>query len=128
MSELLDTFPNPQPARDYLIDFHCPEFTCVCPKTGQPDFAEFRLQYIADENCLEMKSLKLYFWSFRDQGHFHEAVTNRIVTELAEACSPRWLRLTGFFNIRGGMRPIIVVEYPGPEITDRFPLLAKPRD
>ena len=111
-SRELETFPNPNPGRDYVIDFLCPEFTCVCPKTGQPDFAKLRVEYIADQECLEMKSLKLYFWSFRDEGHFHEAVTNRILDDLVAACRPRWMRVTGHFNVRGGMYPIIVVEHP----------------
>ena len=108
----LDTFPNPKPERDFVIDFLCPEFTCVCPLTGQPDFASFRIEYIPDEKCLEMKSLKLYFWSFRDEGHFHEAVTNQILDDLVAAASPRWMRLTGTFNVRGGMTPIVVAEHP----------------
>ncbi|MCI0650542.1 MAG: preQ(1) synthase [Planctomycetes bacterium] len=108
----IETFPNPRPGREYLIDFECPEFTCVCPKTGQPDFARFRIQYIPAGRCLEMKSLKLYLWSFRNEGHFHEAVTNRILDDLVAACAPRWMRLTGHFNVRGGIRPIIVAEHP----------------
>ena len=118
----LETFANPNPGRDYLIDFECPEFTCVCPKTGQPDFARIRIQYIPEGSCLEMKSLKLYLWSFRDEGHFHEAVTNRLLDDLVAACEPRWMRITGHFNVRGGMRPIIVAEHPGPGISDRFRL------
>lgn len=111
-SRALETFPNPNPERDYVIDFDCPEFTCVCPLTGQPDFARLRLQYVPDQSCLESKSLKLYLWSFRDEGHFHEAVTNRILDDLVAACSPRWLRVTGYFNVRGGMWPVITVEHP----------------
>ena len=107
----LDTFDNPN-ERDFLIDFECPEFTCVCPLTGQPDFASFRIQYVPKDKCLEMKSLKLYFWSFRDEGHFHEAVTARILEDLVGACQPKWMRVVGTFNVRGGMRPVITVEYP----------------
>ena len=107
----LDTFENPRPERDYTIDFDCPEFTCVCPLTGQPDFATVRIEYIPDRLCLEMKSLKLYLWSFREEGHFHEAVTNRILDDLVAACSPRWMRVTGTFNVRGGIRPVITAEH-----------------
>lgn len=111
-SRELETFPNPRPGRDYVIDFSCPEFTCVCPKTGQPDFAAIRIEYVPDQRCLEMKSLKLYLWSFRGEGHFHEAVTNRILDDLVRAASPRWMRVTGRFNVRGGIAPIIVAEHP----------------
>ena len=110
-STTIDTFDNPN-SSDFLIDFECPEFTCVCPLTGQPDFASFRIQYIPDQKCLEMKSLKLYFWSFRDEGHYHEAVTARILHDLVEACAPKWMRVVGTFNVRGGMRPVITVEHP----------------
>ncbi len=110
----LETFPNPKPERDYTIDFDCPEFTCVCPLTGQPDFARIRIEYIADRLCLEMKSLKLYLWSFREEGHFHEEVTNLILDDLVAACTPRWMRITGRFNVRGGIRPLITVEHPAP--------------
>ena len=110
----LETFPNPKPERDYVIDFACPEFTCVCPLTGQPDFARIRIEYIPDQTCLEMKSLKLYLWSFREEGHFHEAVTNQILDDLVAACSPRWIRVTGTFNVRGGISPVITAEHPGP--------------
>lgn len=111
-SRTLETFPNPHPERDYLIDFDCPEFTCVCPITGQPDFARIRIEYVAGERCLEMKALKLYLWSFRDEGHFHEAVTNQILMDLVTACQPRWLRVTGRFHVRGGIWPVITVEHP----------------
>ncbi len=109
----LETFPNPKMQRDYVIDFDCPEFTCVCPLTGQPDFARMRVEYTPHERCLEMKSLKLYFWSFRDEGHFHEAVTNQILDDLVAACTPRWMRVTGHFNVRGGIQPVITVEHTG---------------
>lgn len=107
----LETFDNPKPERNYTIRMECPEFTCVCPKTGQPDFANFTIEYVPDLSCLEMKSLKLYFWSFRDEGHFHEAVTNQILDDLVSACRPRWMRLTGDFNVRGGMHPTITAEH-----------------
>ena len=87
-SATLDTFPNPRPARDYGIHFDCPEFTCLCPLTGQPDFATFKISYVPDEKCIELKSLKLYMWSFRNEGAFHEAVTNRILEDLVKACAP----------------------------------------
>ena len=85
----LETFPNPKPERDYVIKFDCPEFTCLCPKTGQPDFATIRVEYVADELCVELKSWKLYLWSYRDEGAFHEAVTNRILDDLVAAIAPR---------------------------------------
>ncbi len=110
-SRELDTFDNPKPDRDYVIDFQCPEFTCVCPLTGQPDFASIRIEYVAEASCLELKALKLFLWSFRDEGHFHEAVTNQILDELVAACSPRWMRVTGSFNVRGGIRPVITAEH-----------------
>lgn len=108
----LETFPNPNTSRDFLIDFDCPEFTCNCPVTGQPDFARIRIEYVADQLCVELKSLKLYLWSFRDEGHFHEAVTNQIADDLVAAVKPKWLRVTGHFNVRGGTWPAITVEYP----------------
>lgn len=107
---ILETFPNPAPHRDYVIQHSCPEFTSVCPKTGQPDFATIDLEYIPDEKCLELKALKLYYYSFRDQGIFYEGVVNRLLDELVEACSPRWMRVTGHFNIRGGISSVIVAE------------------
>ena len=110
-SKSLDTFPNPRPARDYVIQFECPEFTCLCPKTGQPDFATLRIEYVPDALCVELKSLKLYLWSFRDEGAFHEAVTNRILDDLVAAVAPRRLRVEGRFNVRGGITTTIVVEH-----------------
>jgi 7-cyano-7-deazaguanine reductase len=107
---MLETFPNPAPGRDYLIRHVCPEFTSVCPKTGQPDFATIELEYIPEATCIELKSLKLYYYSFRDQGIYYEAVTNRLLDELAGACCPRWMRVTGRFNVRGGISSEIVVE------------------
>jgi 7-cyano-7-deazaguanine reductase len=109
-SKQLETFTNPARETDYTIRMTLPEFTCLCPKTGQPDFAIFDLEYVPDELCVELKSLKLYIWSFRDRGAFHEAVTNEIADDLANATSPRFLRLTGKFNVRGGIYTTVVVE------------------
>ncbi len=107
----LETFPNPAPARDYHIHMEIPEFTCLCPKTGQPDFATLILDYIPDKKCIELKSLKLYIWSYRDEGAFHEAVTNRILDDLAAALKPRYLRLTAKFYVRGGIFTNVVAEH-----------------
>ena len=109
-STRLETFANPSRVIDYTIRMTLPEFTCLCPKTGQPDFATFELEYVPDELCVELKSLKLYLWSFRDRGAFHEAVTNQIADDLAGACRPRFLRLTGKFNVRGGIYTSVIVE------------------
>jgi len=106
----LDTFPNPQPDRDYTIRMTIPEFTCLCPKTGQPDFATLELEYVPDALCIELKSLKLYIWSFRDRGAFHEAVTNEIADHLDAAVRARFLRLTARFNVRGGIHTSVVAE------------------
>lgn len=106
----IETFPNPAPQRNYTIAHTCPEFTSVCPKTGQPDFATIVLEYIPDELCIELKALKLYYFSFRQQGIFYEAVTNRILDDLAAACNPRWMRITGNFAVRGGISSIVVAE------------------
>ena len=100
---VLETFPNPQPDRDYVIEFECPEFTCVCPKTGQPDFATIHIDYRPDQVCVELKSLKLYLWSFRNVGAFHEKVTNDICSDLAELLAPRALRVRAEFMVRGGI-------------------------
>ena len=110
-SKALETFDNPMPERDYTIHMEIPEFTCVCPKTGQPDFATLYLDYVPDEKCVELKSLKLYMWAFRDEGAFHEAVTNQILDDLVTACQPRFMRLTGKFNVRGGIYTSVVVEH-----------------
>ncbi len=110
----LETFANPQPDRDYTIRIRVPEFTCLCPKTGQPDFATLRLEYVPDRLCLELKALKLYVWSYRDQGAFHEAVTNRVLEDLAEACRPRFMRLTAEFNVRGGIYTTVAAEHRKP--------------
>jgi len=108
---VLETFPNPNPSRDYLIHMEIPEFTCLCPKTGQPDFATLELDYVPDKTCVELKSLKLYVWSYRDQGTFHEAVTNRILDDLARVTRPRFMRLTARFNVRGGIFTTVVAEH-----------------
>lgn len=107
----LETFPNPHPGRDYIIEIECPEFTCLCPKTGQPDFATLFLEYVPDQACVELKALKLYLWSFRDEGQFHEDVTNRILNDLVRATSPRYMRLTAAFYVRGGIYTTVVVEH-----------------
>ena len=110
-SKKLDTFTNPEPGRDYTISMKLPEFTCLCPMTGQPDFATLDLRYVPDRLCVELKSLKLYIWSFRDEGAFHEAVTNRILSDLVEAISPRYMKLTADFNVRGGIYTTVTVEH-----------------
>jgi len=107
----LETFPNPKPGRDYTIRIRVPEFTCLCPKTGQPDFATLLLEYIPDQQCVELKSLKLYVWSYRDEGAFHEAVTNQILEDLVDATQPRFMRLTAIFNVRGGIDTTVVAEH-----------------
>jgi 7-cyano-7-deazaguanine reductase len=109
-SSELETFANPAPDRDYTIRMSIPEFTCLCPKTGQPDFATLELEYVPDRTCVELKSLKLYIWSFRDRGCFHEAVTNEIIDRLAAVTSPRFMRLTARFNVRGGIYTTVVAE------------------
>lgn len=110
-SKELDTFPNPKAERNYTIAFDCPEFTCLCPKTGQPDFATIRIEYIPDELCVELKSLKLYLWSYRDEGAFHEAVTNRICDDLVKAIDPRWIQVEGNFFVRGGIATTVTAEH-----------------
>lgn len=107
----LETFPNPAPERDYTIRMNLPEFTCLCPKTGQPDFATLDLEYVPNHTCVELKSLKLYIWSFRDRGAFHEAVTNEMLGVLAAATAPRFMRLTAKFNVRGGIYTTVVAEH-----------------
>lgn len=109
-SQRLATFPNPSPQRDYRIHMEIPEFTCLCPQTGQPDFATLYLDYVPDRVCVELKSLKLYIWSYRNQGAFHEAVTNRILDDLAQAVKPRYMRLTARFYVRGGIFTTVVAE------------------
>lgn len=113
-STALETFPNPAPERDYTIRMSIPEFTCLCPKTGQPDFATLDLEYVPDATCVELKSLKLYIGSFRDRGAFHEAVTNEILGHLAAATQPRFMRLTARFNVRGGIYTTVVAQHQKP--------------
>ena len=107
----LETFANPQPGRDYTIRMRIPEFTCLCPRTGQPDFATLELEYVPDALCVELKSLKIYVWSFRDRGAFHEAVTNEIADLLVATLNPRYLRLAAHFNVRGGIYTTVVAEH-----------------
>ncbi len=107
----LETFPNPRPERDYEIAFDCPEFTCLCPRTGQPDFATIRIRYIPVATCVELKSLKLYLWSFRNEGQFHEAVTNRILDDLVTAVAPKKMTVEGDFMVRGGIHTVITVTH-----------------
>lgn len=107
----LDTFPNPKRERDYHIAFDCPEFTCLCPITGQPDFATILIDYVPDQLCVELKSLKLYLWSFRDEGAFHEAVTNQICDDIVTAIAPRSITVTGSFRVRGGISTAVTVEH-----------------
>lgn len=111
----LETFPNPEPGRDYEIRFTCPEFTCLCPRTGQPDFATFTICYVPDALCVELKSLKLYLWSFRGEGHYHEAVTNRILGDLVSALRPRRMSVVGDFKIRGGIHTVVTAEHRAEE-------------
>ena len=126
-SKNLETFPNPHPGRDYIIEIECPEFTCLCPKTGQPDFATLNLEYVPDRLCVELKSLKLYVWSYRSEGHFHEDVTNRILNDLVAAIQPRYMRLRAKFNVRGGIYTTVEVEHrhstwnPPPPPPDKLP-------
>ena len=113
-SKQLETFDNPMPERDYTIRIEIPEFTCLCPKTGQPDFATLDLEYVPDQQCVELKSLKLYVWAYRDEGAFHEKVTNTILDDLVAATSPRFMRLTAKFNVRGGIYTTVVAEHRQP--------------
>ena len=122
----LETFPNPQPDRDYAIRMRIPEFTCLCPKTGQPDFATLHLEYVPDSLCVELKSLKLYVWSYRNEGAFHEAVTNRILDDLARLLRPRFIRLTAEFNVRGGIYTTIVAEQRQAKWTPEPPVQLPP--
>jgi 7-cyano-7-deazaguanine reductase len=122
-TKALETFPNPTPERDFTIKIDVPEFTCLCPKTGQPDFAVLEIEYVPDQLCVELKALKLYICSYRDQGAFHEAVTNKILDDLVAATSPRFMRLTANFNVRGGIYTSVVAEHrmdgwePSPVVT-----------
>ena len=110
-TKTLETFKNPAPRRDYTITFTCPEFTCLCPMTGQPDFATISIRYIPDGTCVELKSLKLYLWSFRNEGHFHEAVTNQILDDLVKLLRPRFLEVVGDFLVRGGIHAVVTVTH-----------------
>ena len=113
-SKELETFDNPNPERDYTIRIDVPEFTCLCPKTGQPDFAELFIDYVPNEKCVELKSLKIHVWSFRELGAFHEKVTNEILGDLVAATEPRFMRLTAEFGVRGGIYTTVVAEHRDP--------------
>jgi len=110
--KILETFSNPRPQRDYEINMECPEFTCVCPRTGQPDFANIRVRYVPAELCVELKSLKLYLWSYRNEGAFHEAVVNQILDDLVQAIRPKSMTVVGDFNVRGGIHTTVTATYP----------------
>lgn len=110
-SKDLDVFDNPNPERDYEIEFDCPEFTCLCPLTGQPDFAHFRISYVPNEKCVELKSLKLYLWSYRNEGAFHEKVTNRILEDLVAILQPRMMEVKGEWFVRGGITTWVTVSH-----------------
>jgi len=110
-SKNLETFDNPMPGRDYTIHIDIPEFTCLCPKTGQPDFATITIDYVPEAKCIELKSLKLYIWAYRNEGAFHEKVTNTMLDDFVKACAPRFMRVTGKFNVRGGIYTTVVVEH-----------------
>ena len=110
-SKVLETFPNPQPGRDYTIRITIPEFTCLCPKTGQPDFATITIEYVPADLCVELKALKLYMWSFRDEGAFHEAVTNEILNHIVNAIHPNFMRIRAEFNVRGGIYTTVIAEH-----------------
>jgi 7-cyano-7-deazaguanine reductase len=126
MSTALEVFANPAPDRDYTIRMTIPEFTCLCPKTGQPDFATLKLEYVADERCVELKSLKLYVWSFRSRGAFHEAVTNEILATLVAATAPRFMRLSAEFKVRGGIYTTVIAEHRRPGLTPAAPVSLPP--
>ena len=127
-AEAVETFPNPNPERDYEVDIEAPEWTALCPITGQPDFATIYITYVPDELCLELKSLKLYMWSFRDTGAFHEAVTNEILDDLCRALTPRFMRVSAEFNVRGGIYTTVVAEHrkPGWNAPDPVILPSRP--
>ena len=132
-SKQLQVFENPAPGRDYLIQFLVPEFTCLCPLTGQPDFAHFTIEIVADKLCVELKSLKMYFWSYRDEGAFHEKVTNTILDDIVAATDPRFVRITARWYVRGGIVTHVVAEHrqprwkPAPAVTLPLPALEPPR-
>jgi 7-cyano-7-deazaguanine reductase len=121
-SEELETFPNPNSARDYTIRMRVPEFTCLCPRTAQPDFATIHIDYVPAEQCIELKALKLYMWSYRDKGSFHEAVTNAILDDLVAACHPRFMRVTAEFYVRGGIYTTVIAEHRDPAWTPAIPV------
>jgi len=114
-SKKIDTFENPKVSRDYTIKITLPEFTCLCPKTGQPDFAKIFLEYVPDKKCVELKSLKMYIWSYRDEGAFHEAVTNKILDDLVSATNPKYMKIKAVFNVRGGVYTTIVCDHKSPK-------------
>jgi len=113
-SKALETFENPNQDRDYTIRIRIPEFTCLCPKTGQPDFATINIDYVPEQSCIELKALKMYIWSFRDEGAFHEKVTNQMLSDFVAACDPRFMRVTAEFNVRGGVYTNVVAEHRNP--------------
>jgi len=125
-SRELETFPNPQPERDYTIRLRLPEFTCLCPRTGQPDFATLHIDYVPDARCVELKALKLYIWSYRHQGAFHEAVTNQILDDLVAACQPRFMRITAEFYVRGGIYTTVLAEHRQPDWAPPAPVTLPP--
>lgn len=113
-SKTIATFPNPEPRRAYVVEVDCPEFTCLCPMTGQPDFARIRIRYVPDEFCVELKSLKLYLWGYRDEGAYHEAVTNKILDDIVAQAHPRWMEVEGRFNARGGIETTVIATHGTP--------------
>ncbi len=117
-SKELETIPNPEPDRDYVIEIECPEFTCVCPRTGQPDFAVFKISYVPGPKLVELKSLKLYMWSYRNEGHYHEEVTNRVLSDLVKALQPKKMVVEAEFNVRGGIRTVVRATYPDDGVLD----------
>lgn len=117
-TKILETFENAYPDRDYVINHEAPEFTSLCPKTGQPDFATIKLQYIPDKLCIELKSLKLYYHSYRNDGIFYESVTNQILDDLVQVCKPRYMKIIADFNVRGGITSVIETDYVAPELLD----------
>ena len=121
----LQSFPNPNPERDYEIVLDCPEFSCLCPLTGQPDFAQFTITYVPDERCVELKSLKLYLWSFRDEGHFHEKMTNRLADDFIALLDPRKLEVKATWNVRGGITTFVNVRHEKPAPSARAAKVTK---
>ncbi len=122
-TDIFEVFPNPKPERDFIIQIEIPEFTCLCPKTGQPDFATLKIEYIPDACCIELKALKRYVWSFREQGVFHESVTNKILDDLLIAIAPRYIKLTAIFNVRGGLYTTVVVDHVKDGWTPQTPIV-----